>query len=116
MSAALFSTKPRWFPKAEPTNHGWVNPDTGEILIAIGGLHDTLVASGHWTGKPVIENVVAPAPVETPVETPVEAVTVTVNEVVAAAVATVDEVVPEAPVEAPVEEPVKPARKAKAKK
>jgi len=40
------NTKPRWFPAAVPTARGWTNPQTGEVLIAIGNLLELLRAEG----------------------------------------------------------------------
>ena len=36
------NTKPRWFPTAVPTDRGWINPTTGEVLVAIGNLKTLL--------------------------------------------------------------------------
>lgn len=41
----LLTTKPRWFPNAVPTNRGWENPQTGEVLVAIGNLKNMLGTS-----------------------------------------------------------------------
>jgi len=45
----LLTTKPRWFPNAVPTNRGWENPQTGEVLVAIGNLKNLLGASVEQT-------------------------------------------------------------------
>lgn len=71
---SLLNTKPRWFQDAVATDRGWVNPKTGEVLIAIGNLKAKLAA-----------------------ETPVEATTVTVDEVIIK-----EEIVMETKIETPV--------------
>lgn len=35
---SLLNTKPRYFQTAIATVRGWVNPETGEVLVAIGNL------------------------------------------------------------------------------
>lgn len=34
--------KPSWAPDAVATNVGWVNPQTGEILVSVKGLPDAV--------------------------------------------------------------------------
>lgn len=41
---SLLSTKPRWFSDAIPSNLGWINPKTNEVLVSIGNLKSKLEA------------------------------------------------------------------------
>ena len=41
---SLLNTKPRWFRDAVASECGWINPKTGEVLIAIGNLKVKLEA------------------------------------------------------------------------
>lgn len=38
MSLWTLDQKPTWFPNAVESDAGWINPDTGEILVAISQL------------------------------------------------------------------------------
>jgi hypothetical protein len=39
---SLLNTKPRYFPTAEATESGWINPVTKELLVSVGGLKSKL--------------------------------------------------------------------------
>lgn len=43
---------PRWFPTAIPTQFGWANPKTGEILIAIRNLENPV--KGFIRNRPYV--------------------------------------------------------------
>lgn len=66
---SLLNTKPRYFPTAVPTESGWTNPVTGEVLISIGGLKGKLEAEALANPVEVVVEVSAPV-VEVSVEVP----------------------------------------------
>jgi hypothetical protein len=76
---SLLSTKPRYFPTAVATERGWVNPQTGEVLVSIGNLKlkleaETPVEVVTKLEPPVIEIVETKEEIimETKLETPVK--------------------------------------------
>lgn len=48
---SLLNTKPRWFQDAVATDRGWVNPISGEVLIAIGNLKMKLEAEVKYLSE-----------------------------------------------------------------
>lgn len=53
---SLLNTKPRWAPNAIPSNRGWIDSVTGEVLVAIGNLEYKLSLENHViTQEPIIE-------------------------------------------------------------
>lgn len=40
---------PKWAPNAVPTEYGWVNPKTGELLVSKKGLTDVVSGYGRNT-------------------------------------------------------------------
>lgn len=59
---------PNWAPSAIPTEHGWVDPKTGELLVSKKGL--TNVVSGYGKNK---------RPSTKPVEKPASSISVTLD-------------------------------------
>jgi hypothetical protein len=71
---SLMRTKPHWCPSAIATNQGWVNPKSGELLVAIGGLARQLEAEQPVVPVSPVQTVsvvdtVVVAPVEEKIET-----------------------------------------------
>lgn len=78
---SLLNTKPRYFPTAEATESGWINPVTKELLVSVGGLKSKLEAEkeelmSKYSAKALSERILPEiAPFETVVkveETPVK--------------------------------------------
>jgi hypothetical protein len=62
---SLLKTKPSYCPTAVATSRGWVNPATGEVLVAIGNLDKMLAAEAPVQVSAHVLNIPA-----TPVEAP----------------------------------------------
>lgn len=48
---SLLNTKPRWFQDVVASDRGWINPKTGEVLIAIGNLKAKLEVEAKYLSE-----------------------------------------------------------------